>query len=149
MRITLLFVLILAIALSTVPVAAQEDISSIQAPETVEEAQKFGLQILQDLPAAVQKIWKTYVVPFWTKIWSSAKNIWDTKIFSWIQGLWDQVLSFFEQEIEKRKPLIEEEFKREKEELKQELKQKIPEPGKTLWDLWDFVRNFFGTNEEE
>jgi len=146
MRITLLSLLITAIALAAVPALAQEETSSIKAPETIEEAQEFGLQILQGLPVAMQEVWKTQVVPLWTKMWSTAKNVWDTTVFSWVKGLWDQVLSFFGQEIEKRKPLIEEEFKREKEELKQELEQKIPEPGKTLWNR---IKGFFPSNETE
>ncbi|MCH7828519.1 hypothetical protein IH982_01455 [Patescibacteria group bacterium] len=146
MRITLLSILILVMTIGAVPVAAQQETAPIQAPETVEEAQEFGLQILQGIPGAVQEVWKTQVIPLWTNMWSIAKNIWDTTVFSWVKGLWDQVLSFFGQEIEKRKPFIEEEFEREKEELKQELEQKIPEPGKTLWNR---IKGFFPANETE
>tara|TARA_Y100000310_G_C20493744_1_gene720525 strand:+ start:502 stop:945 length:444 start_codon:yes stop_codon:yes gene_type:complete len=147
MRITLLSTLILALALSAVPVMAQEEtVPIIQAPETVEEAQEFGLQILEDIPGTVQGVWKTQVVPLWAKMWSITKNIWDTTVFSWVKEWWDKILSLFGQEIEKRKPLIEEEFQKEKEELKQELQEKIPKPGKTLWSL---IREFFPDNEAE
>lgn len=144
MRITLLSILILTISLSAVPVTAQEEAPIIEAPETIEDAQEFGLQILQGIPAAVKEVWDTQVIPLWTKMWSITKNIWDTTVFSWVKGLWDQVLSLFGQEIEKRKPLIEEEFQKEKEELKQELEQKIPEPGKTLWSR---IKGFFPGSE--
>jgi len=147
MRITLLFIFIAAIALVAVPVLAQEEtFPAIQAPETIEDAQEFGQKILQGIPEAVQEVWKTQVMPLWTNMWSTAKNIWDTTMSSFVKGLRDQVLSFFGQEIEKRKPFIEEEFQREKEELKQELEQKIPEPGKTLWNR---IKGFFPSNETE
>ena len=147
MRIILLSILILTIALGAVPALAQEEAPPIQvqAPETIEEAQEFGLQILQEIPGAVKEVWNTQALPLWTKMWSIAKDIWDTTVFSWVKGLWDQVLSFLGQEIEKRQPLFEEEFEKEKEELKQELEQKIPESGKTLWG---FLKGLFGGNED-
>ena len=146
MRIILLSILILTIALGAVPAWAQKEVAPIQAPETIEEAQEFGLQMLRGLPVAMQNVWQTQVVPLWTKMWSIAKNVWDTTVFSWVKGLWDQALSFLGQEIEKRQPLFEEEFEREKEQLKQELEQKIPESGKTLWNL---IRGLFSNNETE
>ena len=144
MRITLLLILILTITLSAVPAWAQQEAAPIQAPETIEEAQEFGLQILQGLPGAMQNVWQTQVMPLWTEMWSIAKNVWDTTVFSWVKGLWDQALSFLGQEIEERRPFIEEEFEREKEELKQELEQKIPESGKTLWNR---IRGFLPGSE--
>ena len=144
MRIILLSILIFAIALGAVPAWAQKEVAPIQAPETIEEAQEFGLQILQGLPGAMQNVWQTQVMPLWTEMWSIAKNVWDTTVFSWVKGLWDQALSFLGQEIEERRPFIEEEFEREKEELKQELEQKIPESGKTLWNR---IRGFLPGSE--
>ena len=124
MRITLLSILILTITLIAVPATAEEEtFPTIQAPETIEEAQEFGLQILQGIPGAVQEVWKTQAVPLWTDMWSIAKNIWDTTVFSWVKGLWDQALSILGQEIEKRQPLFEEEFEKEKEQLKKELEE--------------------------
>lgn len=144
MRIILLSILIFTIALGATPTWAQKEVAPIQAPETIEEAQEFGSQMLKGIPGAMQEVWRTQVVPLWTNMWNIAKNIWNTTVFPWVKGLWDQVLSFFGQEIEKRKPFIEEAFEREKEELKQELEQKIPESGKTLWNL---IRGFFSNNE--
>ena len=146
MRITLLLILILTITLSAVPAWAQQEAAPIQAPETIEEAQEFGLQMLQGLPVAMQNVWQTQVVPLWTKMWSIAKNVWDTTVFSWVKGLWDQALSLFGQEIESRKPLFEQEFQREKEQLVQEIEEKLPESSKTLWGL---LKRFLPSNEAE
>jgi len=135
MRITLLFILVFTIALGAIPALAQEETFSVQAPEAIEEAQEFGIQILQGLPNAMQEVWRTQALPLWISMWSTAKNIWDATIFSWVKGLWDQALSLFGQEIEKRKPLFKEEFQKEKGQLVQEIEEKLPESGKTLWSI--------------
>ena len=79
-------------------------------------------------------------------MWNIAKNIWDATISSFVRGLWDQTLSLFGQEIENRKPLFEEEFQREKEQLQQEIEEKLPESSKTLWGL---LKRFLPSNEAE
>lgn len=135
MRITLLFILTFTIALGATPALAQEETFSVQAPETIEEAQEFGIQILQGLPGAMQEVWRTQALPLWTSMWGIVKNTWDTTVFSWVKGLWDQILSLFGQEIEKRKPLFKEELQKEKEQLAREIEEKLPESGKTLWNL--------------
>ena len=81
MRLTLLFSLILAIAFGAIPAAAQQEAAPIQAPETIQEAQEFGFQILQGLPKAVKNVWDTQAMPLWQKMWSTVKNIWDTTVF--------------------------------------------------------------------
>jgi len=147
MRIILLSILIFTIALGAIPVAAQEvTFPSVQAPETIEEAQEFGIQILQDLPNAMREAWETQVLPLWTNMWNTAENLWDTTVFAWVKGLWDQALSLFGQEIEKRKPLFEEEFQKEKEQLTQEIEEKLPESGKTLWSI---IKRFLPGNGAE
>jgi hypothetical protein len=146
MRITLLFILIFTITLGALPIATKAQLSSIKAPETIEEAEEFGIQILQALPDSFQKTWKTQVLPLWSNMWNIAKNIWDATISSFVRGLWDQTLSLFGQEIENRKPLFEEEFQREKEQLQQEIEEKLPESSKTLWGL---LKRFLPSNEAE
>ena len=146
MRITLLFILIFTITLGALPIATKAQLSSIKAPETIEEAEEFGIQILQALPGSFQKTWKTQVLPLWSNMWNIAKNIWDATISSFVRGLWDQTLSLFGQEIENRKPLFEEEFQREKEQLQQEIEEKLPESSKTLWGL---LKRFLPSNEAE
>ena len=146
MRIILLLIFIFTITLGVFPIAAKAQLSSIQAPETIEEAEEFGIQILQALPNSMRETWETQVLPLWTSMWNIAKNIWDATVSSWIQGLWDQALSLFGQEIESRKPLFEQEFQREKEQLVQEIEEKLPESGKTLWGI---LKRFLPGNEAE
>ena len=93
MRITLLFILVFTIALGATPALEQEETFSVQAPETIEEAQEFGIQILQGLPNAMQEVWRTQALPLLTNMWNIAKNLWDTTVFSFVKGLLDQALS--------------------------------------------------------
>ena len=96
---------------------------SFQTPETLEEAKEMGEKALETtqekLPGILEKIWKEDVLPIWEKM------------YNWfLINIWPKIESWFKEEVEKRKPIIEEEFKKEKEEVKEEL----PEVTKSLWE---------------
>lgn len=104
---------------------------STAPPETLKEAKEMGERAGQEvkikLPGILEKIWKEEALPIWQKIYQWFKtNIW-LKIESWFRKA---IEPWAKEEIEKRKPLIEEEFKKEKEELKEE----APILGKSLWE---------------
>ena len=91
-------------------------------PKTMEEAKKLGGKVLEvgkkELPGIIERIWKQEVLPIWQKM------------YNWfLENIWVEVWPYAQKEIEKRKPLIEEEFEKEK----QELKEEAPELGKSLW----------------
>lgn len=121
------------------PATAQEQ------PQTIEEAKEFGFQILTALPSAIQEVWKTQAVPVWQNMWSWIKNIWETQLASWFTELKEQLFGIIGKEIEQKHPLIEEQFEREKQQLKQKLEDKIQRENKTLWNL---LKGFFQNNEE-
>ena len=100
----------------------------IKVPETLEGAKEMGERALKEarkqLPGIIEKIWKEQVLPVWQKMWK------------WFQeNIWQKIASLFQKEAEKRKPIIEEEFQKEKEELKEEL------PGTTK-SLWEKLKEF-------
>ena len=104
---------------------------SFQTPKTLEEAKQMGektLEITQkEMPNILEKLWKENVLPVWNKMYQSfMTNVWP-KIENWFQK---EIESRIKKEVEKRKPIIEEEFQREKEEIKKE----VPEVSKTLWE---------------
>jgi len=111
---------------------------SFQTPETLEEAKEMGEKALgttqEKLPGILEKIWKEDVLPVWEKMYSwFLTNIWP-KIEGWFKK---EVELRAKEEIEKRKPIIEEEFKKEKEEIKEEL----PKVTKSLWEkLKELIR---------
>ena len=133
---------------------------TVEAPETVEEAQAFGINILKSLPEATKRVWHEDVLPLWHKMWQTAQNWWKAIIspqidkgISWVSDIWyqsvkpeiqkvlDKIRGLLGQEIEKRKPVIEQEFEKGKQEIKQEIKKEIPKVSKGIWErLKDLIR---------
>jgi len=113
--------------------AFSEQPPSIQAPETLEEAREIGeragKEIKEKLPGILEQIWKEEVMPIWRGMWQWFNGVWNRHIGPRIEAIWQRIQELLGKEIEKRKPIIEEELEREKEELKKEL----PEVGKSLW----------------
>ena len=104
---------------------------SFQTPETLEEAREMGGEALEvsekELPGFLEKLWQEEILPVWEKMYNWFMiNIWP-KIESWFKK---EVEPRVKEEAEKRKPMIEEEFKKEKEEIKKEL----PGVTKSLWE---------------
>jgi len=98
----------------------------IKIPETLEELKIAGLRTLKLLPEFLKSIWQEFL-GFCQKIWNWYKKIWNSYIYPFFYNLWQKTLG---KEIKERKPIIEEEFKKEKEELKEE----VPKVTKFLWE---------------
>ena len=82
------------------------------------------------LPEILKRIWREEALPIWKRVYQFFKNIWDSYIFPFFQNIWQKILRILGREVQKRKPIIEEEFKKEKEEMKEE----VPKVGKSLWE---------------
>jgi vacuolar-type H+-ATPase catalytic subunit A/Vma1 len=110
----------------------------LEVPENTEEAQSFITDIWnkmkETLPGEIEKIWKQEVVPLWSKMMDIWSEWWDTSIQPWSQTTWDKIMTILGQEVEKRKPYVEQELQKEKEELIEEADQKIPEQGRSIWE---------------
>lgn len=106
----------------------------IEAPGTIEEAKEITHEAIdvaeKELPGILERIWREEVIPVWKNMWEWFRNVWNTHIWPRTEALWQKIQEILGKEIEKRKPIIEEEFEKEKEEIKQEL----PETGKSLWE---------------
>jgi len=98
-----------------------------ETPETVEEAKNIGGKILKLLPEALRGVWQE-ALGIWQTIGEKTKNFSDSYIWPWFQNLWQKIQSSFGKEIKERKPIIEEEFEKEKEEMKTD----IPKAGESL-----------------
>jgi len=105
---------------------AQKEVTS--PPETLEEVKTIGMKALKLLPETLRGIWQE-ALDIWQIMGKKAKNFSDSYIWPWFQNIWQKIQSFFAKEIEERKPGIEREFKKEKEEMKEE----IPKVGESLW----------------
>ncbi|MBI4101468.1 MAG: hypothetical protein HY443_00695 [Candidatus Nealsonbacteria bacterium] len=93
-----------------------------EIPADLNQDQKIGEgiwgTIRQELPDVLEKIWQEQVIPVWQKM----LDWFNQKIGFKIKGL-------FLGEIERRGPIIKEEFEKEK----QEAKEEAPKVGQSLW----------------
>lgn len=79
----------------------------------------FSQNILKLLSEEIKKGWQEDALPFFQKIWSNY-------IQPWFKSIWQGTLNF----AERRKPIIEEELEKEK----QEIKEEAPKIGKSVWE---------------
>jgi len=100
-----------------------------QPPESLEEAKTIGGKVLKFLPGTLKEVWQE-ALEIWQIIWGKVKRFSDSHISPWFQNIWWKIRACFGKEIEERKPTIQKEFKKEKEEMKKEL----PKAGKSLWE---------------
>ena len=125
----ILSTLILFCLLSPLFAFAQSE-NQIQVPENIEEVKAIGKKVLtigeKELPGIMQKIWKEEVVPIWLKMYNWFKSRYGERINNWFQKT-------IKPELEKRKPKVEEEFKKESGEMKTEVKQELPKIWQSLW----------------
>lgn len=75
-----------------------------------------------------------------TMIDDEVMNIW-TKTWNWLKvvfgNVWDRISSILSQQVEQRRPEIEEEFQKELEEMKED----VPKTTKSLWQrLKDLIK---------
>jgi len=110
---------------------------TIKAPETLEQAQEFGEEVLgktkQQLPSILQRTWQEDVLPIWRKMKQIWSKWWDATIQPWLNDIVDKIKVLLGQEIEKRKPYLEQEFEKEREELMEDIQEEIPK-AKSLWE---------------
>lgn len=88
-----------------------------EAPQTLDEAKAIGLTILKDLPGAIKRIWNEEGQAIMLKTWQTVKGLFVTYVWPQVAPSW-----------EKKKPALEEEFKKERLEMQN--------------DLWEQVKRF-------
>ncbi|PIS39642.1 MAG: hypothetical protein COT33_00870 [Candidatus Nealsonbacteria bacterium CG08_land_8_20_14_0_20_38_20] len=99
---------------------------ALKVPDTLEEAGELGKKTVEvartKLPGALKNVWQEDVIPVWQKIVS-----FEQKVGNWFVT---KLKSKTEEEVKKRKAIIGEDFKKEKEKFKKE----VPQLGKNLWE---------------
>jgi len=98
------------------------------APETIEESQTIVEKILNAFPNFFKEAWNQ-VKDIFKRFLEWLKNFYNNSIGSHINNLWDKIKDVFNREVETRKPDIENEFEKEK----QELKEEVPKTTQNLW----------------
>ncbi|MBU0547013.1 MAG: hypothetical protein ABH876_00345 [Patescibacteria group bacterium] len=132
-----LLLLVLTIVIIPSSSWAQET-KIIEVPENTSEIKLFLNNIWEKmksiLPGKIEQIWKEEVLPIWSKMRDVWSKWWDTSIQPWLEIIWDKTMSLLGKEVEKRKPYIEQELQKEKEEFIKEADEKIPEEGRSIWE---------------
>ena len=102
-----------------------------QMPNTIEEAKEMGKGFLPIMPGFLKNLWQEAVgVGKW--FFEKVFGIWNKYIFPNLD-------KYFLQKIEKRAPVIKEEFQKEKTEMKGEIKNEVPKTGKSIWQKFKEV----------
>ncbi len=91
---------------------AQEEFSAAM-PQTVGEAKDLMTTILAKLPEAVKRVWKEEALPLLRKMWGWARPV--------IEPWRNKLMGLLGKEVEKRRPGLEQEFQKEKEEMQKDL----------------------------
>ena len=112
-------ILIINIFLTSFPLTALAE----EVPQTMEEAQSFGMNILERLPNAIKEVWSNQALPLWWNMWVWTKGFWDSTLGSKVQGLWEKLWGLTGQET----PDIEGEFQKEKQEMQKDLWERFKE----------------------
>jgi hypothetical protein len=115
----LIFIIIIGILINTSFVFAQEVPST---PGEVEQAGETLKEIVkQESPGVFRQTWNDFAGFF--------KTIWNSYIFPLLRFAWNEIVSILGKEVEQRRPEVEEEFRKETEEMKED----IPKTTKSLW----------------
>jgi hypothetical protein len=118
-----------------------------EVPETLDEAKEVSLdtgeRIMGVLPGVVRNIWDTQVLPVWRNMAEWAKEeLWHKWAQPRAQNLLNKARELLGREVDKRRPIIEQELEQEKQELAQDIKTHGENAGKGLWErFWSLLRN--------
>ena len=129
-KIIFLFLITLFIFNPAMAQGATENILP-KIPDTLEGGISFLINIFKSIPQAMKGVWNE-TLSIWKAVWGRVKGLWDVFIGSKIAALWQKFLSFLKIETYKRKPIIQEEFQKEREEMKFDIGQTIWEKIKSL-----------------
>lgn len=119
-------VILLTIFGILLPSFSLAQVGTVKLPENMEQAKEMGKGFLTILPDFLKSSYQeAFRIGNW--FYQKAVPIWDSYIFPWLD-------KYVLQKIEKRKPLIEEEFKKESKEMKKEVKTEVPRVSKSFWE---------------
>lgn len=118
----------------------------LQAPDTIEGAKEgvlhIGDKIMAAIPRVIADIWNTQVTPVWKAMgeWVQ-EEAWEKRMLPALQTLTDTAKKLLGQQVEERKPIIEQELEKEKQELKEDIQRGGEQAGKSLWERFRALFN--------
>lgn len=102
-------------------------------PGSIGEAKTIGLKILEGLPQALKGPWRE-ALGVWGKMADIFSGWWNAYISPRLKSSWQKIKAPLLKEIERRKPIVKEEFKKQEQEMKGEIKTEVSGAGKSLWE---------------
>ncbi len=135
----LVFLLILLSFITLPFFTSAQKIPELQVPDTLDEVKEgalnIGDKIIAAIPGIIAGIWKNEVMPLWRTMWKWIKEeIWQKRVEPVFQTVLDKIKELLGREVEKRKPLIQQELEQEKQELKEDVKTYSEGVRKGLWE---------------
>jgi len=127
-NVTTLSLVLISLTCFPFNVKAQDEIP-LHAPKDLEEIQEFGEGMLEaskeQLPDIIKRLWNEDVMPLWQKM------------YDWFDlNIGSKFKEVFDEEVEKRRPVVEQEYEKEKEEVKEELPIVTQNLWERLLELW-------------
>ena len=122
----------------------QEIINTLKG---IEEAKEFGKQIGEQLPGEVEEIFNSEAMPVWRNMWAKFGVIWENTITVWIDSIVEKLTSLVGRQLDGKGTQLQEEFKKEKAELKEELKNEAEGVVDGIWER--FKSLLFNSKNEE
>jgi gas vesicle protein len=125
--------LLCAFTVSPFAVDAQE--KTVEVPGSIQEVREgiegIGGNIFKGLLRAIADLWKEKVLATWKSMWQwTAEEVWQKRIEPAVQSVIDRSKELLGQEVDRRKPVIEQQLQEEKQELQDQGKR----TGKGLWE---------------
>ena len=87
------------------------------APETMDEAKSFGLDVLSRLPEAAKDVWQNQALPIWMEMWDLFRGFWASTLGPLVDVGWEKLLGL----LGKDTTDIQKEFEKEKKEMQKDV----------------------------
>lgn len=100
-----------------------------EPPQNLPGAETIFGKILGKFPAVLRTIWQE-ALRIWGEIFSWVKNFWNSYIAPWFTNIFYKIKNFIFGEVEKRKSEAQQEFEKDK----QEMKKEVPQITRSLWE---------------
>lgn len=106
-----------------------QELPQVELPGTWQEIKETAMKALSFIPELLKGIWNG-LMDFCQHVFNDLKNIWNSYVFPFLKNLWEKTIG---KEFSERKPVIEEEFQKETQEVKEEIKTNLPN-AKSFWE---------------
>ncbi len=121
-------ILIIVLIIGLTPLAILSFQTNIPHPETIEEAQELGGNMILMIPGFLQDGLKN-ARSVWTNIFHILKRPWDHYVMPWINKGWRKINEPFKNYVENKKDTLEQDLKKEEDQIKENTKQ----VSKSVW----------------